>query len=113
MLEGWILGLHLLSAHPGQAGMNNLNPGVYAVSPEGWTGGAYFNSYRRWSAYGGKTWTNGRFAFTLAGVTGYERAPLLPLVVGSVSLGGGFRLSSSLADKGAGFILHLSWEKEL
>jgi len=111
MLEGWVLGLHLLSAHPGQTGMNNVNPGVYLVSPKGYTVGGYRNSEDRNSMYVGKSWQYGRFSVTAAAVTGYRRHGIVPAVVGSFSLGGGFRLSGAPAPHGA--VFHLSWETSL
>lgn len=58
MLESLVLGLHLFSQHqPNRDGVNNENYGIYAKSEDGWKVGAYKNTYRRWTAYGGKEFT--------------------------------------------------------
>lgn len=90
----WIVGFHLFSLHdPGcyqERGncipYNKTTTGVYAKSPSGFTYGGYTNSYGDPSAYAGWTFEtrDRRFALLVGGVTGYERSPLLPLVVPSV-----------------------------
>lgn len=110
MLAGWVLGLHLISAHPGSEGMNNVNPGVYAVAPSGLTFGAYHNSYRRLSMYAGWSFRHEPLFFFAAVATGY-RPPIAPLGGVGVKLPGGFRLLTGPTDKGKP-IFHVSWEKE-
>lgn len=76
-------GVHMGSIH--FAGdYNNFNPGVY-VNHDGWTGGVYYNSERRVSAYAGYTFATGPLDWTLGAITGYERARVLPLVAPSVA----------------------------
>lgn len=111
MLDGWVLGLHLISAHPGVEGMNNVNPGVYAVAPSGLTFGAYRNSYCHLSMYAGWTFRHEPFFLTVAGVTGYDHIPIAPLIGVGVKLPSGFRLLAGPTDKGKP-VFHLSWEKD-
>ena len=54
IIEGLILGLHMMTWHA-QPGFNNINPGLYFKVESGLTGGVYYNSERRWSAYLGRT----------------------------------------------------------
>lgn len=55
MIEGLVLGLHLVSAHsPDNPQFNDRNYGIYARTAEGWVAGALKNSWNRWSLYGGK-----------------------------------------------------------
>jgi len=68
-----------------------VNFGVGYVSDEGWTGGAYRNSYGEFSAYGGKTWTwqLGRMDAVVSAVlaTGYQdrsNMVLTPLISAGV-----------------------------
>ncbi len=85
ILDGLVIGLHLVSAHSA-AGMNDNNTGIYARTSAGATLGVYENSIsgtklngndgrRRMSAYLGWTWeTSGqRLALTLGTVNGYGR----------------------------------------
>jgi hypothetical protein len=79
------LGAHVASMHFPQRDFNNFNPGVYYRSDEGWTAGAYLNSLRHGSVYGGYTWQHGRFGVTGGAITGYGHG-LQPLLVPSVVL---------------------------
>lgn len=77
MIEGLVLGLHLLSYHtPVNDAHNNVNPGIYAKTQEGWTAGIYENTWKRTSVYLGKTWSyefqDGDLSFLAGGVTGYK-----------------------------------------
>jgi hypothetical protein len=115
------VGLHTLSAHSA-SGYNGVNPGLYALWPNGAALGAYHNSYRRNSTYVGWLWQidrANRFGVLLGGATGYgsttERMPIAPLVVPSVrwepSRGMYARLSFFPDPrKGAVQVLHLSFE---
>ena len=113
-----VLGLHLATVHSA-SGFCNINPGAYAVWENGFTVGAYRNSEcERVSAYAGWTWqTEGRLrAGVTAGlITGYRRAPVMPLLVPSVS----FDVSPSTTvrlsfipkvEKGGANALHFSLE---
>ncbi len=77
------LGAHVTSLHFPQSDFNNFNPGLYYRSDDGWTAGAYRNSLRRGSVYGGYTWESGRLGLTAGGITGYGHG-VLPLLVPSV-----------------------------
>jgi len=84
-------GVHVGSQHFGKNAdaFNNFNPGVY-VYHNGWTAGTYYNSERRQSAYAGYTFEwhlGGRWtaAATVGAITGYSTAPVLPMVVPSLS----------------------------
>jgi hypothetical protein len=77
------LGLHLASVHLPQRSFNNFNPGVYYRSDAGWTGGAYFNSLERVTAYAGYTWQRGPLGLTAGVATGYDRA-VQPILVPSL-----------------------------
>lgn len=117
IFESIILGVHLASAHiPAPEGINNFNPGVY-IQADGWTAGAYRNSYRRPSLYLGHTLSWGPASLFLGAVTGYHK-PVLPLV--APSLAGpsyeGWRPRLTLIPRfkeNRTTVLHLSVEKEL
>lgn len=99
-MNGWILGLHLFSAHLGDldpgAHPRWLTPGLYAVTPSGLTVGAYRNSVDRDTVYGGWTWRTGKsfgpitdLTLTLAAATGYPEAKVVPLFAAAATLGHG------------------------
>lgn len=94
-LAGWTLGFNTLTQHPGASPEDNLaskTPGIYAVSPENITFGAYSNSVGKTSLHVGKTFDSKfnlageKYSLTLGLVTGYEK-PLLPMIVPSVKIG--------------------------
>lgn len=105
------IGLHIGTYHfDRDRGYNEVNPGIYAEC-DGWAAGAYYNSQRAVSVWGGKQFDRvlGPVDVTVGLVAGYSRAALLPLVVPSVKIGSA-RLSLLLpAEKGGGGV-HLSWE---
>src|ERR1043165_3937878 len=110
-------GLHLGSWHA-KDGYNNFNPGVY-VEHNGWTAGTYYNSERKQTFYAGYTFRGaiaGDFGYGLSvGVaTGYKRAPVVPMVVPSVSYSvtpsWGVRLSGVPPIGTIPGVLHLSVE---
>lgn len=99
-MNGWILGLHLFSAHFGDldpgAHPRWLTPGLYAVTPSGLTFGAYRNSVDRDTVYGGWTWRTGKsigpltdITVTVAAATGYPEARVVPLLAAAATIGGG------------------------
>jgi hypothetical protein len=99
-MEGWIIGLHLLSAHFGDldpgAHPRRVTPGIYAVAPSGATAGAYRNSIDRDTVYAGWTWRTGWNAgpltditLTAAAATGYSEAKIVPLVAVAATIGNG------------------------
>lgn len=117
-INGWILGAHLFTAHVA-GGFEPVNPGIYARSAEGFTAGAFRNSYGRLSVYGGMTWEapGGHLALTAGLVTGYPGSTVYPLIAPSVRVGLGERYSARFTvlpkpPRGAGSAaLHLSVER--
>ena len=97
-LAGWAqagtLGLHIGSQHFPAQQYNNFNPGAYYIHDNGATVGTYYNSERRQSVYAGWTWDSGPWRLQVGAITGYERRAVLPMVVPSVALGHGFRLTA-------------------
>lgn len=97
------LGLHIGSRHSAP-GFNDTNPGLYArwadANGNGWALGAYQNSERAKSVWGGYSFSSPKLGLgsvgaralgigaglTLGGVTGYRAAKLLPLIVPSAAL---------------------------
>lgn len=80
--------IHTVSAHA-EAGYNNRNPGFGLLLDNGFSAGVYRNSERGTSVYVAHTWTlatYGRFqgAITAGAVTGYARAPVVPLAMPSI-----------------------------
>lgn len=118
--EGAEIGAHMGSIHFPQNDNNNFNPGLYYRSDEGWTGGFYYNSERRMSVYAGRTFTysvhDWKFSATVGGVTGYQRAAVLPMLVPSIATPpiGGERLRVAYIPRiekdGAG-VLHFMLER--
>ena len=84
-----VIGLHLATLHS-QRGLCDVNLGLYAVWPSGFTVGGYRNSEcQKVSFYSGWTWqTTGpvRVGLTAGLITGYRQAPVLPLLVPSVTV---------------------------
>ena len=125
--EAWIIGLHLWSSHFGAcyespAGCRpyeSATTGIYLRAPSGLTIGAYRNSYGGDSAYAGWTFetSDGRFALMVGAVTGYHRAPVLPVVVPSmrIELGQQTALRASFipkVEKKGANVLHLAIERQ-
>ena len=121
--EGLTIGLHLASHHfPERSYQNNTNPGIYFRTEGGWTGGIYYNTLRRVSAYGGYTVKAGPFSLTAGVVSGYQlkdgygvsRAYLTPFLSPSVELpkvlGMVPRLAIIPGTRATSNVLHLSVE---
>ncbi|MEN3112564.1 hypothetical protein ACFONG_01135 [Uliginosibacterium paludis] len=80
--EGWTVASGFRSHHlDRQAHLNERNEGLGLRSPEGWTAGAYYNSYRRYSTYAGREYqwrmAGGdslqlRIGTILGGISGYR-----------------------------------------
>jgi hypothetical protein len=68
-------GVHLASVHaPHAPNMNEVNPGLYAITDAGWTAGFYRNTWRRTTVYGGRTFSVfGPLDATLGLASGYKR----------------------------------------
>lgn len=120
------VGLHVASHHfPERSYQNNVNPGVYVRTADGWTGGIYYNTLRRTSIYAGYTWEAGPFALTAGMVSGYQlkngygvsNAVLTPFISPSVALprvlGVTPRLSIIPGTRATSNVLHLSIETNL
>jgi hypothetical protein len=80
------IGVHIGSHHVPARDFQNANPGAYARWTNGMTLGAYYNSERHMSMYAGYTYQHGPFAVTAGLITGYERRPVMPMIVPSVRL---------------------------
>ena len=108
------LGLHIGSQHFPAQQYNNFNPGAYYIHDNGATVGTYYNSERRQSVYAGWTWDSGPWRLQVGAITGYERSAVLPMVVPSVALGYGFRLTVlPKVDRNGSSVAHLMWETKL
>lgn len=94
------MGLHVATLHSAKGFCQNT-PGVYAMWANGLTAGVYHNSEcEKYSAYIAQTWqTEGwvKFGLTAGVVTGYKAAAVMPLVVPSVSISLGDRVSVRLS----------------
>lgn len=74
LFAGVTLGLHLVSVHvPAESWQNNVNPGIYLKTSDGWTVGAFYNTLKRTAVYGGYTFERGPFAVTVGVTTGYRK----------------------------------------
>lgn len=113
--QPWQLGLHLATAHQ-RGGYEDATPGLYARDPSGLTFGLLRNSMGRTSLYAAQTWQTDsrRWALTAGVISGYPRAPLVPLLSASarVELGAGRALRLALLPKppGGSAALHLAFE---
>lgn len=69
-----VVGMHLYSVHvPAETYQNNENLGLYVRTAGGWTAGAYRNTLRRTSVYGGYTFSYQRYSLTVGAISGYQR----------------------------------------
>lgn len=108
------LGLHIGSQHFPAQDYNNFNPGAYYIHDNGATVGTYYNSERRQSVYAGWTWDSGPWRLQVGAITGYERRAVLPMIVPSVALGHGFRLTVlPKVERNGSSVVHLMWETKL
>ena len=108
------LGLHIGSQHFPAQQYNNFNPGAYYIHDNGATVGTYYNSERRQSVYAGWTWDSGPWRLQVGAITGYERRAVLPMVVPSVALGHGFRVTVlPKVERDGSSVIHLMWETKL
>ena len=108
------LGLHIGSKHFPAQQYNNFNPGAYYIHDNGATVGTYYNSERRQSVYAGWTWDSGPWRLQVGAITGYERSAVLPMVVPSVALWYGFRLTVlPKVERNGSSVIHFMWETKL
>lgn len=107
LAQGAIVGVHLVSLHqdpcwtepappaavvaePTRHRFEAATPGLYLMLPNGFTAGAYRNSFGTGSVYAGYTLQSpeGHFALTVGAVAGYPYGPALrPMVVPSARIG--------------------------
>ena len=114
MAHAGTLGFHLASQHFPAQQYNNFNPGAYYIHDNGATVGTYYNSERRQSVYAGWTWDSGPWRLQVGAITGYKRRAVLPMIVPSVALGYGFRLTVlPKIERGGSTVIHLMWEMKL
>ena len=74
LLSGFVLGLHMTSAHiPMKEGYENFNPGIYARFASGVTVGTYANTLGKQTFYAGWTVERGPLALTIGFACGYQR----------------------------------------
>lgn len=128
------VGVHLVSYHTPQHWYTNVNPGLYYRAANNWTVGAFRNSERKASVYGGYTFETDfrgwRPAVTVGVIHGYRsrgcyssnegvcKTLTLPFVFPSIGTPDvdGWRLrlgyKPKARDKSA-HVLHLMVEKEL
>lgn len=85
LLQGVVLGVHLLSAHfPNEGNPNNVNPGIYVRTDAGWTAGVLRNTLRRTAVYGGFTFTTEAvsedlpLSLTVGAISGYKKQRNVP-----------------------------------
>lgn len=114
------IGVHIGSHHFPNEGYNNFNPGAYFKHDNGFTVGAYLNSYRKVSVYAGATYSFGPVDFTIGGITGYQGKVqnggyVSPLIVPSIALPAVNGISPRIAylpkvEKGGAHVLHLMLE---
>lgn len=109
--EDFTLGVHLYTQHFNQ-GYNNYNPGAYVVH-KNIVAGAYYNSEKAWSAYGGyvfKEVFNSPIDVTVGLVTGYKDYKVLPLISPSILVFDHLRLSLVPNIRKDGWGVHFSLE---
>ena len=119
-----VVGFHIASAHIPAKDLNSFNPGAYVRLHNGFTAGGYLNSYRRFSAYAGWTWTlaeSGPWSLevTAAAATGYPKgrviAGLRPIVMPSIAYGDDWRVRVAYGPrvdpKRGVHLVHLSIER--
>lgn len=105
------IGLHIGSWHS-EPGRNNVNPGIYAVTQDGWTAGVYRNSWKRTSVYAGRALFGHRegFALTVGAISGYSHTALM--VVPSYRIGPARISYLPKFTKEGSHVVHFSVEKE-
>lgn len=109
--EDFTLGVHLYTQHFNQ-GYNNYNPGMYVVH-KNIVAGAYYNSEKAWSAYGGyvfKEVFNSPIDVTVGLVTGYKDYKVLPLISPSIRVFDHLRFSLVPNIRKDGWGVHFSLE---
>lgn len=93
--EAQTLGVNLVTAHT-TPGYRVWTPGLYLRSDAGLTAGILRNSEGSWGVHAGKMWHTQAMGLPIdlqAGlITGYKRAPVLPLATASILLGDHHRL---------------------
>lgn len=76
--------MHLVSTHPGQSGLNNINPGIAYNVTDDIRIGAVRNSYKRLSLYVMEVYSvTDRLRIGAGAASGYEAefgSPIIPVV---------------------------------
>lgn len=108
------VGVNLATAHSG-GGFRSWTPGAYVRTDSGLTAGILRNSYGRISLHAGQTWHTQALGLPIdlqAGlITGYQRAPVLPLATVSTLIGGRHRLILIPGPRGCAAINYsLEWK---
>lgn len=80
LIESLIIGLNIFTPHAAYHDYSNITPGIYAHVNDDLLIGVVRNSYKNASFYAGKTWDFHKFTIILGGATGYDYAPIVPLV---------------------------------
>lgn len=109
--EDTIIGIHLYTYHF-SGNYNNYNPGAYVVH-KNIVAGAYYNSEKAWSAYGGyvfKEVFNSPIDVTVGLVTGYKDYKVLPLIIPSIRVFDHLRFSLVPNIRKDGWGVHFSLE---
>lgn len=109
--EDTIVGIHLYTQHFSN-NYNNYNPGLYVVH-KNIVAGAYYNSEKAWSAYGGyvfKQVFDSPIDVTVGVVTGYRNYKILPLITPSIRVFDHIRFSLIPNIEKSGWGIHVSLE---
>lgn len=104
------VGIHAVSLH-GSRAYETVTPGLYVRTDSGVTLGVLRNSHGRMGTYVAQTWERRGWALTVGGITGYERAAVVPLVVPSYRFDSGLRVAVLPNPwERRGSAIHFSWE---
>ena len=115
MLEGLIIGLHLVSHHaPEYVDQNNRNFGAFIITESGLTAGFYRNTLRRTSLYVGHYAQWQHVTLRVGAITGYrDGLEPLPMVAPGLKLGHGFEmLYVPKAEKSSSEVYHVTYKLE-
>lgn len=106
------VGLNLATAHA-TGGHRADTPGVYLRAASGLTAGILRNSEGSWGVHAGQTWRTSAMGLPIdlqAGlITGYQRAPVLPLATVSVLIAQHHRLVLIPGPRGGALHYAVEW----
>lgn len=84
------IGINTVTAHA-SGGFRSWTPGAYLRTADGFTAGILRNSEGTWGSHVGMTWRTDLAGVPIdvqaGAITGYRRAPVLPLASASVRIG--------------------------